>query len=170
MNNDQWTNVFGEPAAVGLDSTAEPMSVSHNAQSDGQHMHVAAEHAYVDATAPAEHAYVPAEPSAERTNPEPEHAYFDGPALKRTTIYLDGQHLAQLAAVDDMPAAWHVRRAIAAYVERMTKPTVAHKPEPMSVRLSPTAHALAVQVADRLKADVGTLVSAAVMEQLEVMR
>ena len=131
MNNDQWANVFGdntpggESAAVGLDTPAQPMSVSHNAQSDGQRMHVAAEHAYVDGPAPAEHAYVPAEPSAERTKPEPEHAYVDGPALKRTTIYLEPMSLAYLGAIDGQSAAWHVRRAIAMYVDQMINPTVA---------------------------------------------
>lgn len=136
-------------------------SFTHNAQSDDGH-------AYVDNPAPAEHmhvadehAYVPDEPIAESTK------------LKRTTIYLNAQHLAQLAAVDRQPAAWHVRRAIAAYVERMTNPTVANQhtaPDPLSVSLTPNAHSLAVHIAQRMGVDVGQLVSAAVLEQLEVMR
>lgn len=141
--------------------------ITHNAQSfnpaPAEHMHVAAEHAYVVIPDKPEHAYVPDEPSAESTK------------LKRTTIYLDSAHLAQLAAVDGQPAAWHVRRAIAAYVERLTNPTVANQaqrttPDPLSVGLTPGAHNLAMQVAQRMGVDVGQLVSAAVLEQLEVMR
>ncbi|TXH51502.1 MAG: hypothetical protein E6Q87_01475 [Cellvibrionales bacterium] len=128
-------------------------NITHNAQSlnpaPAEHMHAAAEHAYVAD-----------EPIAESTK------------LKRTTIYLDAQHLSQLAAVDGQPAAWHVRRAMAAYLDRLTTPVAqtSTAPDPLSVSLTPSAHSLAMQVAQRMGVDVGQLISAAVLEQLEVMR
>jgi hypothetical protein len=131
--------------------------VTHNAQSDDP---ATAQHAYVVLPDKPEHAYVPDEPIAESTK------------LKRTTMYLEPVSLAFLGAIDGQSAAWHVRRAVAAYVDRMIKPTAADAPavDPLSVSLTPGAHTLAADIAQRMGVGVGQLVSAAVLEQLEAMR
>lgn len=169
MNNEfDWANVFGsEPggstAAVGVDIPAEPHSISQNAQSDGQRMPVGA-------PAPAERMPVADGLAAESEKPVTKQAYVEGQPLKRTSLFLDPVSLAYLGAVDAMPAAWHVRRAVAMYVEGMVKPTVVDSPAAQSITLTPAAHALAVHVAAKLGVDVGQVVSASVLEQLEVMR
>ncbi len=141
-------------------------AITQSATSNEGHAYVVIpdkpEHAYVSSPAPAEHAYVADGHNAERRT------------LKRTTIYLDEQNLSRLAALDGQPAAWHVRRAIAAYLDRLTHPvadmaSVGDMASPMSVTLTPNAHSLAVHIADRMGVDVGQLVSAAVLEQLEAM-